>query len=87
MSYRYADDPRCRTSALFRLVKNNYRKLFALALLCAGLCRAGAGGVTLITHGFNSSVDSWIVPMQGRVAQYGTVVPRDARFAAKAADR
>lgn len=37
--------------------------------------RAGAAGVTLITHGFNSDVASWVVPMQGRVAQYGGLSP------------
>lgn len=31
---------------------------------------ARAAGVTLVTHGFNSSVDGWIVPMVGRMAHY-----------------
>ena len=49
--------------------------LMAIAAVCAGPGKAGAGGVTLITHGFNSDVASWIVPMQGRVAQYGDLSP------------
>lgn len=49
--------------------------LLAVAALGAGLLRVMAGGVTLITHGFNSDVDSWIVPMQERVAQYSGLSP------------
>jgi hypothetical protein len=32
--------------------------------------RASAGGVTLITHGFNSDVESWVVPMAGAMTRY-----------------
>jgi len=40
-------------------------------LLLVSASPAVAGGVTLITHGFNSDVASWIVPMQGAIARYG----------------
>ncbi len=39
----------------------------------AGLGGAGAaraGGVTLITHGFDSDVTSWVIPMCDKLAQY-----------------
>jgi hypothetical protein len=42
------------------------------ALLFA-LCSIGsvsAGGVTVITHGFNSNVTDWIIPMAGKVGGY-----------------
>jgi hypothetical protein len=46
----------------------------ALCLLCLFVAQSVvAGGVTLITHGFNSDVASWIVPMQGRIARYGSL--------------
>ncbi len=31
-----------------------------------------AGGVTVITHGFNSEVTSWIIPMAGKIGAYPT---------------
>jgi hypothetical protein len=31
-----------------------------------------AGGVTVITHGFNSDITSWIIPMAGKITAYGT---------------
>jgi hypothetical protein len=37
------------------------------------LCSTGsvtAGGVTVITHGFNSNVTDWIIPMAGKVGGY-----------------
>jgi hypothetical protein len=47
-----------------------------LAGLSLGAARIGsAGGVTLITHGFNSDVASWIVPMQGGISTYGNLSP------------
>ena len=58
--------PHCRIGLL---------RLLAIASFCTGVCGAGAGGVTLITHGFNSDVASWVIPMQGRVAQYGALSP------------
>ena len=47
----------------------------AVAALGAGMLRVVADGVTLITHEFNSDVDSWIVPMQERVAHYSGLSP------------
>ena len=55
--------------------KQTLWRLLALAAFCLGVWRGNAGGVTLITHGFNSDVASWIIPMQGRVAQYGALAP------------
>ncbi len=51
------------------------RRLLPVAIFCAVIGGARAGGVTLITHGFNSDVASWIIPMQGRVTQYGALSP------------
>jgi len=42
-------------------------------LLIASTGSVEAGGVTLITHGFNSDVASWIIPMQSSVAKYGAL--------------
>jgi hypothetical protein len=42
-------------------------------VLVLALCSTGsvsAGGVTIITHGFNSNVTDWIIPMAGRVGGY-----------------
>lgn len=50
-------------------------RLTGVATFCTGICGAGAGGVTLITHGFNSDIASWITPMQERIAQYGALSP------------
>jgi hypothetical protein len=33
---------------------------------------ARAGGVTLITHGFDSNVTDWIIPMADKIPQYGS---------------
>ena len=52
-----------------------FLRLMVVAILCVGVWRAEAGGVTLITHGFNSDVASWIIPMQGRVTRYGALSP------------
>jgi hypothetical protein len=41
---------------------------FVLGYLSAH--RASAGGVTIITHGFNSNVTDWIIPMAGKIGQY-----------------
>ena len=40
----------------------------ALLLSCVNL--ASAGGVTIITHGFNSNVTDWIIPMAGKMISY-----------------
>jgi hypothetical protein len=52
-----------------------FLRLIVVAVFCAVVGEAGAGGVTLITHGFNSDVASWIIPMQDRVARYGVLSP------------
>src|SRR5437870_13218475 len=47
------------------------RCLFVAAVLA--LCSTGsvaAAGVTVITHGFNSNVTDWIIPMAGKVGGY-----------------
>lgn len=44
-------------------------------LLLASTGSVTAAGVTLITHGFNSDVASWIIPMQSGVAKYGNLSP------------
>ncbi len=52
----------------------------ALLFTAVALDRAGAGGVTVITHGFNSNVEDWIIPMAekipGRVGFPGTQAGR-----------
>src|ERR1043166_9005873 len=40
----------------------------AFAIGCAD--RGNAGGVTIITHGFNSNVTDWIIPMAGKIGGY-----------------
>ena len=42
----------------------------ALVLAMSSQDSANAGGVTLITHGFNSNVTDWIIPMAGKVPGY-----------------
>ena len=42
------------------------RLLLALAALALPVPQARAGGVTVITHGFNSDITSWILPMASR---------------------
>ncbi len=42
----------------------------ALALAVFSTASVTAGGVTIITHGFNSNVTDWIIPMAGRMGQY-----------------
>ena len=59
-------------------MNRNLSRLLVLAAVCVVVNRAEAGGVTLITHGFNSDVASWIIPMQGRVAQYGSLSPTNS---------
>ena len=51
--------------------------LLLLALL-GGTGSTHAGRVTLITHGFNASVDEWIVPMANRMAGYTSFHGADA---------
>jgi hypothetical protein len=49
------------------------RSLALVAPLVLAFCSAspaGAAGVTIITHGFNSEVTSWIIPMAGKVGGY-----------------
>ena len=45
--------------------------LVAAVILCAPGLAARAGGVTVITHGFNSDIISWIIPMAGKITLYG----------------
>src|SRR5437762_13076756 len=42
----------------------------ALALAVFSTRSVSAGGVTIITHGFNSNVTDWIIPMAGRIGRY-----------------
>ncbi len=54
------------------LAFNKQLRCFFGALLLA-LCSSGfvtAGGVTVITHGFNSNVTDWIIPMAGKIGAY-----------------
>lgn len=47
--------------------------LAVFAALVLALCSTGsvtAAGVTIITHGFNSNVTDWIIPMAGKVGGY-----------------
>lgn len=44
--------------------------LLALIIALAAPPRVSAAGVTLITHGFNSDVTSWIIPMAGAMTRY-----------------
>ncbi|MEP7015115.1 MAG: hypothetical protein ABI925_06725 [Verrucomicrobiota bacterium] len=44
--------------------------LAALVLASGSIISANAGGVTIITHGFNSNVTDWIIPMAGKVGAY-----------------
>jgi hypothetical protein len=55
--------------------KIRFQRLMIITAFCAAVSGAKAGGVTLITHGFNSDVTSWIIPMQGRIARYGELAP------------
>jgi hypothetical protein len=46
---------------------------FRLALIfIAGCSKVLAGGVTLITHGFNGNVTDWIIPMTEKIPPYAT---------------
>ena len=42
----------------------------AVVLVFASTGAVNAGGVTIITHGFNSNVTDWIIPMAGKVGVY-----------------
>lgn len=44
--------------------------LGALLLALGATESVSAGGVTIITHGFNSNVTDWIIPMAGKVGGY-----------------
>lgn len=44
--------------------------LAASAISILGIATVSAGGVTLITHGFNSNVTDWIIPMAGKIGGY-----------------
>src|SRR4029077_955501 len=48
------------------------RSLFVvvLALAIAPTASVCGGGVTVITHGFNSNVTDWIIPMAGKIGGY-----------------
>lgn len=48
-----------------------FRSLLAALLLALFSAQpVTAGGVTIITHGFNSNVTDWIIPMAGKVGSY-----------------
>ncbi len=56
---------------LRQFLKNRSCAFFVACLLgFFSNARAHAGGVTLITHGFNSNVTDWIIPMAGKVGSY-----------------
>ena len=44
-----------------------------LSFLLASISSSRGGGVTLITHGFNSDVATWIIPMAGKITTYGSL--------------
>src|SRR5437763_4055 len=48
----------------------NYAAALFAACVCFAPMPSVAGGVTLITHGFNSDVNSWVSAMAGKVANY-----------------
>jgi len=57
-----------RSSSTFR---TRLRCFFgAVALILCSTGPVAAGGVTVITHGFNSNVTDWIIPMAGKVGGY-----------------
>ncbi len=46
---------------------------FAVTMVLFGPSPSIRGaGVTVITHGFNSDITSWIIPMAGKITAYGT---------------
>jgi hypothetical protein len=51
----------------------NKKTLILLFLALNASLLARGAGVTLVTHGFNSSVDGWIVPMIGAMAEYSSL--------------
>jgi len=67
--------PAAMNTGLARDCRMALLRLTIMVILCGCAGPAAAGGVTLITHGFNSDVASWVIPMQGRVAQYGALSP------------
>jgi hypothetical protein len=56
-------------AAMHMSLRDKVLLLVASLFLCA-VARVPAAGVTLITHGFNSDVTSWIIPMAGAMTRY-----------------
>jgi hypothetical protein len=57
--------------AVFRaLALSRYFRLGALIVVFCLAEFANGGGVTVITHGFNSNVTDWIIPMAGKIGSY-----------------
>lgn len=51
-------------------ITRSRRALVALFLTLCGTSSVNGGGVTIITHGFNSNVTDWIIPMAGEIGGY-----------------
>src|SRR6267154_3655140 len=56
--------------ALFNLSSRSV--LYGTLFLCAFVNRSGAGGVTIITHGFNGDVNGWITAMAKKIPGYSS---------------